>query len=231
MRYALITICLIEIALARGTSAKTEQGAAAARPIAESSGKTVEGRFWQWFAANEKQLFTFEANREVIFDELAAQLRRVHSDLTFEFGPTDKNRREFIISAGGIQAAFPVVESLFATAPNLPRWTFIKFRPRRHPVMTIQFGGKEVAPADVGCELDHEGAKIAITLYFEASVAADESVMKNIGYLLLDEALGEYDVETRVGTIEFRVGHPKHKIPNIQELAAEFDKFGSGRKR
>jgi hypothetical protein len=61
-------------------------------------------------------------------------------------------------------------------------------------------------------------------------VAADESVMKNIGYLLLDEALGEYDVETRVGTIEFRIGRPKQKIPNIQELAAEFDKFGPGKR-
>jgi hypothetical protein len=204
--------------------------AAAAQPLAEPSGKTVEGRFWHWFAANEERLFTFEANQESIFDELAEQLRRVHPDLTFEFGPTHKNRREFIISAGGIQAAFPAVESLFATAPNLRRWTFIKFRPRRHPVMTIQFGGKEVAPTDVGCEMVREGSKIAITLYFEASVAADESVMKNIGYLLLDEALGEYDVETRVGAIEFRIGRPKHKIPNIQDLAAEFDKFGSGKR-
>ncbi len=46
-----------------------------------------------------------------------------------------------------------------------------------------------------------------------------------VGYLFLDEALGEYDVETNVGFIEV-LGHDSKYFDiefSIQELAADFD--------
>jgi len=37
---------------------------------------------------------------------LASEMHKVHPDLTFEFGPVEEERREFVITAGGIKGAF-----------------------------------------------------------------------------------------------------------------------------
>ena len=82
-----------------------------------------EDTFWQWFAKNEGKLFSFETNQQEIFSALSHQLELVNCDLTFEFGPLQSDgKREFVISEGGIKAAFPAVEALYAKAPALDRW-------------------------------------------------------------------------------------------------------------
>ena len=90
---------------------------------------TRERDFWTWFRQNETILFYFEKDQERIFDELSGQLAKVDSNLSFEFSSIIDGRREFIISGSGIRESFPKVESLFAAAPKLPRWIFIKFSP------------------------------------------------------------------------------------------------------
>jgi len=79
-------------------------------------------RFWKWFQAHEDEIFHFDAEREKVFDKLAAQLRRVHPNLTFEFSSIYEGRREFTVSAGGIRKAFPEVTALVGEAPAFPRW-------------------------------------------------------------------------------------------------------------
>jgi hypothetical protein len=58
--------------------------------------------FWRWFQANQEKLFDFERDQERIFDLLLAEMHKVDSDLTFEFGPEKNGKREFVISAGGM---------------------------------------------------------------------------------------------------------------------------------
>src|SRR5258705_9521609 len=94
---------------------------------------STEGFFWKWFIKNERRLFEFDTAQEKIFGELSKELKKVHGDLTFEFGPVQDGKREFVLSAGGIKSAFPSVESLYAKAPPLPRWVWVKYRPRRIP--------------------------------------------------------------------------------------------------
>jgi hypothetical protein len=50
-----------------------------------------------------------------------------------------------------------------------------------------------------------------------------------VGFLMLDQALGEYDVETKVGGIDFKVRTVKSKLPKhaFSELGAVFDRFES----
>src|ERR1700692_1741982 len=94
---------------------------------------TPEQAFWKWFQSNESSLFAFEKDQEHTFDRLGAEVHKLNPSLTFECGPKENGRREFVISADGIREAFPEVEALYASAPSLPRWKFIKFRPRRTP--------------------------------------------------------------------------------------------------
>jgi hypothetical protein len=155
--------------------------------------------FWNWFAKHEPELFNFESNQETIFDAIATQLEQVDPDLTFEIGPKN-GVREFIVSAGGIRRAFPAVTSLVAAAPALSRWKVVAFRPRRSPNI-IELGDKSVNPTSVQFTLLDNGEISGIYLFIPGFDENDTD-FKQIGYLLLDEALGEFDVETRLGLVK-----------------------------
>jgi hypothetical protein len=110
-------------------------------------------------------------------------------------------KREFVVSAGGMQRAFPAVSSLVNSAPPLNRWQVTAFRQRRPISNIVQFRDKRVDPKSVEFVLLDNG-KIAGIYLFIRGFREDDVDLKQIGYLLLDEALGEYDVEARLGLIK-----------------------------
>ena len=165
----------------------------------------AQAQFWNWFIDHESELFSFDpgrgAEREKLFDEIAREIQKIDPDLSFEFGPNGTPRREFVISASGIKRAFPAVISLVDAAPSLARWQVIAFRPRRTPINIVEIRGKRVDPRDVQFSLRDDG-KLAGVCLFIPGFRDDDVDYKQIGYLLLDEALGEYDVESRLGLIK-----------------------------
>jgi hypothetical protein len=195
-------------------------------------GKSLEERFWQWFTKNEPLLLSFDATqvpeRERIFDSLSKELARIDADLTFEFGPP-VSPREFVISAGGIKRAFPAVSALVAAAPRLERWKVIAFRPRRPGTLSdIELGGVKINADDVQLSLVTNGTTPGILLFLPGY---DDAVLayKQIGYLLLDMALGEFDVETKVGLIEML--RPEERTEGerytLAELPERFDRLAA----
>lgn len=188
-----------------------------------------EEKFWSWFTKNEQRLFEFEADREKIFDELARTMKQVNPDLTFEFGPIQNGKREFVISAGGIKSAFPAVESLYGKAPSLPRWVWVKYRPRRLPLNDLHYEGKEIKADEVNYLLAKDESKVGIVLFFDGYNEDEKKIFAQIGYLFLDEALGEHAVETQVGFVEFHGRDSKYFAQShpLRELPAHFDEhFG-----
>jgi hypothetical protein len=164
--------------------------------------QTPEQKFWHWFKDNESSLYDFEKDQARTFDRLSAALHKVNPNLTFEFGPKKNGRRDFVISADGIRGAFPAVEGLYASAPPLPHWNVIKFRPRRDP-MDISVGGVTVKAETVLVEVIPNSGKADLTVIMPGYAQETSNAYKQIGYLMLDQALGEYDVETRIGAISF----------------------------
>ncbi len=187
---------------------------------------TPEENFWGWFRKNDSALFHFEKDQERIFDRLAAEMNKIHPSLTFEFGPVTEGKREFVISADGIKDAFPAVESLYAVAPLLERWIWIKFRPRRTP-MDIEFNNVSVKADDAFCTIEPDGDKAGITFYIRGYQPERQETYQGITFLMLDQALGEYDVETHVGFIEtrdFSDESPLEKKP-LKDVSKIFDDF------
>jgi len=171
--------------------------------FAQRSSGSPEQEFWKWFQSNETALFDFENDQERIFDRIGNALHKIDPALTFEFGPKEGGRREFVISADGIRSAFPKVEALYAAAPSLPRWKFIKFRPRRAP-MDITYGSITVKARSVVVGLEPAGPKANLTIFIPGYSRTAHQTYMAIAFLLLDEALGEYDVETRIGNIDIK---------------------------
>ncbi|MBC2731660.1 hypothetical protein [Thiobacillus sp.] len=191
---------------------------------------TPEADFWRWFKMNDAALFDFERDQERTFDRLAAAMHKVHPSLTFEFGPKDHGHRDFVISADGIREAFPKVESLFASAPRLAKWKVIKFRPRREP-FDIKYGGISVKADTVSVMLRPEIDKIGLTVLIPGYTEASREAYMGIAFLMLDQALGEYDVETRVGQIEVAApGDNSAKAVSLMQLPHAFDALFASRR-
>jgi len=181
--------------------------------------------FWNWVIEHEAELFEFDPKRvierENLFDRLATELHKVHRDLAFEFGPRGP-RREFVISAAGIKEAFPAVIGLAHAAPGLERRQFTAFRPRRTPINVVEIEGKRIDPRDVQFSLVDNGKVAGLYLFIPGYRDGDVD-LKQIGYLLLDGALGEYDVETRLGLIKMlspdtRTEENRSPLPDLPTL-------------
>jgi hypothetical protein len=155
-------------------------------------------------------------------------MRKVHPDLVFEFGPIENNRREFVISAGGLKSAFPFVDSLYSRAPNLACWNFTKFRPRRIP-MEIKIGDIRVSPDDVEVTIQADGEKAGLTVYLRGLDKKREDQYLQAAFLFLDQAIGEYDMEIKVGFIEIKPFEQSTKFQrlNLLSLQTVFDTFMS----
>lgn len=192
---------------------------------------TKEQDFWDWFIAHDAEFFTFdpgiEPERERLFDKLEVELQKVHPKLTFAFGPRGA-KREFVISAGGLKSGFPAVASLVSAAPRLERWNFIAFRPRRLLPCVLEIGGKEVSSEDVQFSLLHDGKTVGIRLFIPGFREQDLN-WQQIGYLFLDEALGEFDVESRLGLIKMYPpeASTQEKRHPLSELPSAFDTLAS----
>lgn len=165
---------------------------------------SAEENFWQWFEQNSSRLFAFEADRDRLFDELRKALSKVKPGLTFEFGPVKDGRREFIISADGIRDRFPAVQNLVAAAPSLAQWIVIPFRPPKSLDMIIEYDGQRLGADDVWFKAEDDAGRIGLTLHVRGLTEHNQRSLGGAAFILLDNALGEFAVETRVGFIEWQ---------------------------
>lgn len=193
------------------------------------SQNSAHKKFWSWFEKNDDRLFNFEKEQNKIFDELKAQLDKIDSNLVFEFSSIQNGKREFVISADGYKKSFPSVEKLYNEAPKLNKWIITKFRPRRNKLYSIDYKGIKINPNDVAFELIPSNSKINIILYIKNYDEANRDIYGAIVFLFLDAALGEYDVETKLGMIDMK---PSKEISifnenNIQFLSKRFDEVFS----
>lgn len=185
----------------------------------------ADAAFWQWFAGHKGKLAVVKRADEPIADELAAQLRKIDKDMTFELAVETKER-ELIVSAGGIRSAFPAVKRLVAAAPPLEGWKIIAFRPRKLADFTVELGdGTTLAPAALTFRVLGSGrGKVGIAIYVEGDKSVSQQT-KSAVYLLLDAALGELDVETRLGEIDIKAGpapgggRPFRELPKVVDEA------------
>lgn len=194
------------------------------------TGMRKEEAFWAWFRANEVRLFDFEQDQEKIFDELSRELKKVNPDLVFEFGPKNE-KREFTVSADGIKEAFPAVIALVDKAPVLERWIIQKFRQRGKPDARIEINGEKLSADQYKFTIERDGDKAGITLYVDGYDPARRDLFAKVGFIFLDNCLGEYDVETKVGFVEIKpASDPSSLLKQpLSELPKTFDNFISAK--
>ncbi len=185
-----------------------------------------EAQFWEWFQRHEDELFRLRSGRDPIFKSLADKIKNVNRSLVFEFGPVENGQREFVVSAGGLKSVFPAVVSLADAAPVLPRWKITKFRPRRSDITAIEIGSANISSEEVMITYQQGTLYVDIAVFIGES-DLDEKIRAQLGFLFLDQALGEFDVATYLGGIKFK---PKSAVTNstkisLQAFVKELDKI------
>jgi hypothetical protein len=107
------------------------------------------------------------------------------------------------VSADGIRSAFPFVQNLVAISPKMDRWSIVPFRPPKGLMKSIQFEDYVLFPQDLWFKHEKDGDRTGLVFYIRNFSKDNEIKAKNAVFIMLDSALGEYNVETMVGFIEF----------------------------
>lgn len=167
----------------------------------------VNQRFWQWFRSNSYSLAQVRTCQEPVANQLVKQLNKVHKGLTFLFGPVVDGRKEFIISADGDRKLFPNVQELVKAAPDIPGWKIIAFRPPVQYIseFTLTFGSMEFGADDVWFSSQRSGSMFELDLFLRIPAGIDKDTISQAAFILLDHAVGEYNVETKIGRISFNL--------------------------
>ena len=163
-------------------------------------------RFWKWFVKNKQKLEQFISTKDRtdyrIFNELSDQIKRVNSDLIAEL-TMKEDSFVLVISCDGIYAGIEHVQRLAANAPNINNWTIRKFRHPMDPkILNYQGLELELDNLFVDFELDMKREKVDIT-YYIPNFDDEDKRYKSLGFLFLDLVIGEFNMMTRVGCVDF----------------------------
>lgn len=172
----------------------------------ENSPETNKGvaEFWSWFEKNFDRLLDFEDKMEEIFEELKIELRKIHPDLVFEFGPKTDAGWEFSISADGILEVFPYVRAIVDMAPKFDNLRIHAFRQRCDTNVVLTINDISLKTEDVKFMLNPDVDMVGITIYFPDAIDVESDAAKTICCLLLDNALGEFDAVTKISYLEIK---------------------------
>ena len=214
MRWLVIVLC---VALAACSKDRAGSSASPA-PSTANAPATPETAFWKWFGAHATEIGMIASGKEPIAAELAGELHKIDAGLTFAIGNT-KGEHELVVSADGKMAVFPAVKRLVAAAPVIAGWKITAFRPRQSTDMALELGdGTHLSSSDLSFRvLGTNDRKVDIELYVKGPKTITDSVGQVV-FLLLDQTLGEYDVETYLGGIEMKPGTeaPTNALPLTQ---------------
>ncbi|MDZ4318877.1 MAG: hypothetical protein U1A07_08580 [Phenylobacterium sp.] len=188
--------------------------------------------FWTWIVENrsgivaEVQSFqTGGAGSDLSISQLGDRLGRIDPGLVHEVGMADPDTLDVVISAEGITGLFPKVLEVVNRAPTISGLKATPFR-QRAPGSSLEVVGQKMTADDVSYVSFREGKRIGLDVFFDVDL--DEHARGMVGFLMLDMTLGEYDVGTALGSIEFRKGRAPVGAKRLTELSHEVDAVRPG---
>jgi hypothetical protein len=181
---------------------------------------TQQQNFWVWFQENRGFLESYAANTQAVTRALGARLQNVDRGLTYELGQAGDGVYEFIVSANGIRDVFPEVIRLVRVAPEIEGWRIIAFRPRRPDALTsrLDYAGMSISGEDIWYRSEDGGSEFNLSVYIRGLDPANERTAVGAAFLMLDLALGEYDVATKLRSIDFAPLPPDPAAQGLKPL-------------
>ncbi len=160
-------------------------------------------RFWAWFIEHAAQFSRLDTAEHALCDELLRRLKQIERWLSFEFC-ANARPHHLIITAGGQQKHFPLVDEIVAASPPVDGWVITALKPASGFDFVMNYEGLEFDPRTLWFlplerESDHSfGMRVGIPSFDPD----DELAAKTALWLMLETALGERTTATEVEHLE-----------------------------
>ena len=195
-----------------------------AKPLQPERGETMNHdatfrervhEFWDWFPTQADQLASAvksdnpQENLESFFD----QVREKIGGLAWAFGPgSTEDTLSFTVTGEGERSRQLLAQFWSDQAVPVPGWDFYCARqatPVEHlKALKIEVGEAtlDVDTMMIATEVDEENQTVNLQAWHPAFENLDDNDRYRIAFLLLDESLGEYGTQTKLGKIELEPG-------------------------
>jgi hypothetical protein len=177
-------------------------------------------QFWSWFAEHAAALHD-DPDLRATMETISEQLEKVDPGVFAEIGK-EGDDRVLVLTVDGKKELFPTVKEIHAARPKVPGWKIVAFRQRAEP-MAIEMNGKKLDPKTIKVLARKDDDKLGLTVYIPGFTTLDDFGMGP--FIVLDHTVGEYDMETKIGAIDFT---STDKVPDdarpLSELPAILDK-------
>jgi hypothetical protein len=160
--------------------------------------------FWKWFVTHADELRA-EKNVRTTFERVDAELKKSHPDVFAEIA-ADGEERTLVLADDGNRDHFPKVLELYAARPKVHGWTIVAFRQRAKaddPMTAIVMDGKTLDPGEVKFTAQRAKDKLDVRLFIPGFTTTHE--LGSLGFIILDHTVGEYDMEMKIGAVDFAV--------------------------
>ena len=179
--------------------------------------------FWKWFAEHAPALKA-EPDLQKVMETVSNETEKIDPGLIGEIA-VDGDKRQLVLSADGNRELFPLVQATYAARPaQLEGWSVVAFRPRAkaNDGMTIELAGNKITPRDVKFVATPTEHKLDVVVFIPGFTTVDE--MGSLGFVLLDHAVGEYDMETKIAGVDFAgLDKAPASAKPLTELPAQVD--------
>jgi len=170
------------------------------------SSKSAKENFWIWFTSKQTKLEDFinDPNRDyAIYHEMTEELQKF-SELLYPEITVNDDKYVLIITPNGIEDGIEPTREIVAAAPELSKWEFIRFRQPMDDVSLEQEDlHYESTDIEILPQIDEEETKVNV-LVFIRNMNKDPKAYQTLAFLYMDHILGEFNVITRVGYIDFK---------------------------
>ena len=172
--------------------------------------KTRVAEFWKWFPDVAKRFETAAESDDPqeIVAEVGEFMESTLPGLSWALGRGENGDHSFTLTGEGLVPKQLLAAYWHSQAVELPGWTFYASRQPSSPetLKDLAIGVSEEEQVDaanflVKTTIDEEAEQIDITAWHPALANVDEEHHFQILFLLLDEALGEFGVQTWLGEI------------------------------
>lgn len=165
--------------------------------------------FWAFVAKHEVRLFELaKKNPVAAMTELQQHLDGADAGrgaiIELSLDPTAKTKSLIVVTADGDRARFADVRRVVAAAPTLKQWDVVAFRQRREPSHTLELGGLKVSVADFQFrEVRRHAGQVDLEVFVRGLTQQTNAAHQQAAFIMMDGVVGEYDMETKVGSIDF----------------------------
>ena len=173
--------------------------------------KTRVTEFWEWFpdAAHRFEAAAETDDPQDVVSEIGDFMEATLPGLSWALGRGESGEHSFTLTGEGLVPKQLLAAYWHSRAIDLPGWTFFASRQPSTPdtLKDLAIGVSDEEQVDaanvvVKTSIDEEEELIDLTAWHPALARVDEEYHFQILFLLLDEALGEFGVQTWLGKIE-----------------------------